>query len=234
MMGYAPGDTLAHNLDPRTKLAVQVTFAAAAFAHTTPRGLAALSVVAAGVLVSGRVSPVAVARDYRFLFPFLGAAVVVELLTWGAPWLQPSEAVRPLLASYRVLLVVAVADVYVRTTPARESRAALQWLVPGRIGRLLGAGVGLVFRFLPLLRRDLLTVRDASKARLGDQRPVTERMRVVATAGLNRAFARTDRLSMALRARCFSWNPTLPRLRLARRDVPALVLAACLAAAALV
>lgn len=234
MRGHDPGDTLAHRLDPRTKLAVQVAFAAAAFAHTTPRGLAVLSVVTGAILLSGRVSPVSVIRNYRFLLPFLAAAVVVETVTWGAPWLRPGEAARPLLAGYRVLLIVAVADVYVRTTPARSSQAAVQWIVPGRSGRLLGAGVGLVFRVLPLLRRDLRTVRDASAARLGDQRPVTERMRVVATAGVNRAFARTDRLAMALQARCFSWNPTLPRLRLAPRDVPALVLASGLVVAAVV
>lgn len=48
MLTYEPGDTLAHRLDPRTKLAVQVAFAAAGFAHTTPAGLVALGVVAAG------------------------------------------------------------------------------------------------------------------------------------------------------------------------------------------
>lgn len=233
MLGYEPGATLAHRLDPRTKLAVQVGFAAAAFAHTTPAGLAALSVVALVALASARLPPVRVVRAYRFLIPFVAAAVLLRAVTWGSPWVRPGEAVDPLLAGYRVFLVVAVAAVYVRTTPARESRAAVQWLVPGKLGRLLGAGVGLVFRLLPVLRQDLLTVRDASGARLGDRRGLRRRMRVVAAAGLNRAFSRTDRLSMALQARCFSWNGTLPRLRFAPADAPALLLAAGLAVAAL-
>lgn len=234
MLGYGPGRTLAHRLDPRTKLAVQVAFAAAAFAHTSPRGLAVLTVVALAALSSARLSPVRVLRSYRFLLPFLVAAVLLRVVTWGPPWIRLSEAVEPLLAGYRVLLVVAVAAVYVRTTPARESRAAVRWLVPGRPGRLLATGVGLVFRLLPVLHRDLLTVRDASNARLGDRRGLRRRMRVVATAGLNRVFSRTDRLSMALRARCFSWNATLPRLRFSTADGPALVLAVALAVAALV
>jgi biotin transport system permease protein len=52
-------------------------------------------------------------------------------------------------------------------------------------------------------------------------------MRLVATTSLQRAFDRADTLSLALGARCFAWNPTLPRLAFGRRD--ALALACCLA-----
>jgi biotin transport system permease protein len=55
-------------------------------------------------------------------------------------------------------------------------------------------------------------------------------MRLVATAGLRRAFARADRLALALRARCFAWNPTLPALGFGSVDY--LVLAGSLALAA--
>jgi biotin transport system permease protein len=218
MFSYVPGETLAHRLDPRTKLAAQVAFAAAAFANTTPRGLALLTPVALLFLASARLSPFSVVWAYRFVLPFLVAAVLIEGVTVGAPWLTPAEAVPSALASYRILLVVVVGAVYVRTTPARESRAAVQRLVPGKPGRMLGAGVGLVFRFLPLLRRDLAAIRDAVAARLGEERPVRERMRVVGAAGLRRAFARSDRLALAMQARCFAWNATLPRLRFGRLD----------------
>jgi len=228
MFGYAPGDTLAHRLDPRTKLAAQVAFAAAAFANTTVEGLALLTPVALLFLASARLSPIAVLWAYRFLLPFLVAAVLIEGVTLGSPWLVPQEAVPSLLASYRILLVVVVGAVYVRTTPARESRAAVQRLVPGKPGRMLGAGVGLVFRFLPLLRRDLAAVREAVAARLGDEQPVQERMRVVGAAGIRRAFTRCDRLALAMQARCFSWNATLPKLRFRRLDWLGLAAAAVL------
>jgi biotin transport system permease protein len=229
MFGYVPGETLAHRLDPRTKVAAQVAFAAAAFANTTPQGLVVLTPVALLFLGAARLSPMAVLWAYRFVLPFLAAAVVIEGVTFGAPWLTPGEAVPSLLASYRILLVVVVGAVYVRTTPARESRAAIQRLVPGKPGRMLGAGVGLVFRFLPLLRRDLVAVRDAVNARLGEEQPVQERMRVVAASGLRRTFSRTDRLALAMQARCFSWNATLPKLRFRRLDWVGLVAAAVLA-----
>lgn len=89
-----------------------------------------------------------------------------------------------------------------------------------------------MFRFLPLLKRDLLTAREAVRARGGGALPVRDRMRLVAVAGINRAFGRADRLGTALNARCFAWNPTLPRLALGPADYPALAVGGGLVVAA--
>ncbi|MFB6093157.1 MAG: energy-coupling factor transporter transmembrane protein EcfT [Haloquadratum sp.] len=221
MLTYSPGDSFVHRLDPRTKLLVQAAFAAAAFVHTTPRGLAALTLVTAAFLAAGRLSPVRAIRGYLPALPFLAAGPIVaaiDLGTWSVG-VDPAAATGPLLASYRVLLILLVSAVYLHTTPVRDSRAAVQRLVPGRVGRLLAVGVALVFRFFPLLRADLRRVREASKARLGDERPLRDRMQVVASAGIRRAFGRADRLALALRARCFAWNPTLPALGFEGRDL---------------
>lgn len=226
-LAYRPGDSFAHRLDPRSKLAFQVAFAVAAFAHTTPRGLAVLAAVALAVLRAADVSARETLSEYRFVFPFLVAGPLLAALTLGEPWIRPGEGVESALASFRVVLVLLVSAAYLRTTPVRDSRAAVQRLVPGRAGRLLGTGVGFVFRFLPVLQADLRRVRDASAARLGDRRGVVARMRTVAVAGLSRAFSRADGFALALRARCFAWNPTLPRLSFSPADAP--VLAASLA-----
>lgn len=222
-LSYRPGNSLAHRLDPRSKLAFQAAFAVAAFAHTTPRGLLALTAVTLGTLRASKVSAPDALREYRFVFPFLLAGPIVAAATLGPPWVRPAEGFGPLLASYRVVLVLLVSAAYLRTTPVRESRAAIQRIVPGEAGRLLGAGVGFVFRFLPVLRADLRRIREASAARLGDERSLVARMRLVGTAGLARAFARADRFALALRARCFAWNPTLPALSFSRADAPVTV-----------
>jgi biotin transport system permease protein len=236
MLSYRPGDSIVHGLDPRTKLLGQAGFAAAAFAYTTPRGLAALTVVTGAFLVAGRLSPIRALRGYLPALPFLAAGPlvsVVDLNTWRVG-LDPGAAVAPLLASYRVLLILLVSAVYLHTTPVRDSRAAIQRLVPGRPGRLLGIGVGLVFRFLPLLRGDLRRVRTAAAVRLSGERPLRERMAVVGSAGIQRALGRSDRLALALRARCFAWNPTLPELRFGRADAVGLLVCAGLVGAAVV
>jgi len=122
-----------------------------------------------------------------------------------------------------------VAGTYVHTTPVRESRAAIQRHVPGRVGQLLGVGVGLVFRLTPVLLADLQRIGEAIDARAGENLSTVERLRRLALVGLRRAFDRAGRLSLALRARCFAWNPTLPEIAFSRLDVPVLVLSVGLA-----
>lgn len=230
---YEPGRSLAHDLDPRSKLAVQVGFVAAAFAYTTPRGLVALTGVTGLFLLAARTSPLAALQEVRLVLPLLAGAPIVEGLALGAPWFVVSDAVPPALASYRVLLVLFVSAAYVRTTPVRHSRAAIQRIAPGKPGQFLATGIASVFRFLPVLQADVGRIRDAQRARLGTERGTVERMQLLFVTAFNRALERADRFALALRARCFSWNPTLPALRFTWRDGPALGLAAGLAGAAL-
>jgi biotin transport system permease protein len=234
VLAYEPGDSLGHRLDPRTKLAVQAAFAWAAFVHATPQGLAALSVVALAALSACRLRVRTVVREYVAVLPFLLAAPLLEGARLSAPWFDLTAALAPALASYRTVLLLVLAAAYVKTTPAREATAAVSWVFPGRVGRFLGLGVGLLFRYVPLLQADVARLRDAMRSRLGERRPVRERVRRLSVGSLNRALARADRLALALRARCFSWDPTGPELQLGRVDGPALALAAGLALAAVV
>ena len=233
MLSYEPDDTLLHRLDPRSKLAFQAAFALTALAHTGPRALAALTVLTWFILTAAGVSIRRAMYAYRFAVPVLLVAPLVSALTLGSPWLDLEQAAEPARASYRVLLILLVSAAYVRSTPVRDSRAAIQRTVPGKPGQLLGIGVALVFRFLPVLRADLRTIREAVATRLGDQRGPVDRAGRLGTLGLARVFTRADRLSRALQARCFSWNPTLPQLSFSRLDAPVLAGAMLLAGSAL-
>ena len=233
MIGYEPDDAFAHRLDPRSKLAVQVGFAAAALAHTSLPALLVLTALTLLALGLARMSLRGALYSYRFALVLLAAAPLVAALALESPWFVPRNAIEPLASSYRVLLILLVSACYVRSTPIRESRAAIQRTVPGRIGQGLGVGVALVFRFFPVVLADLRTIRSASAARLGDQRGIVSRATHLGTTGLARAFTRADRLGVALQARCFSWNPTLPPLAFERRDVPVLAVAIVLGVSAL-
>ncbi|QSW99733.1 energy-coupling factor transporter transmembrane component T family protein [Haloterrigena alkaliphila] len=234
MLTYESDDTLAHRLDPRSKLAVQLGFAATALAHTELPALVALSVVTALILFAARVSLLETLYAYRFALVFLALAPLLAAVTLGSPWIDRADGLASARASYRVLLVLLVSAAYVRSTPVRASRAAIQRTVPGKPGQLLGVGVALVFRFLPVLQADLRTIRDAMAARLGDQRSAVDRASTLGLLGLTRAFDRADRLALAMQARCFAWNPTLPALALSRLDYPVLAAAVVLALSALV
>ncbi|MDZ7746493.1 MAG: energy-coupling factor transporter transmembrane component T [Halobacteriales archaeon] len=231
---YEPGETLVHRLDPRAKLAAQVSIAVVALAYTTPRGLLALTLLTGVILLLARTSPTAALAEFTLVLPFLIGGPLIEGVTIAPVGFSVSQAIPPALAAYRTVLLLLVAAVYVRTTSVRESRAAIQRTIPGKPGQLLGVGIGFVFRFLPILRRDIARLREGSAARLGTERSVRERIRLVAVGGLNRAFRRAETFELALQARCLAWNPTLPRLRFATRDVPVLALAAGLLAVAVV
>lgn len=154
---YEPGSTPVHRLDPRrSKLLVQATFVAAAFVYTTLRGLLALTALVAGMLAFARTSPARSPREFRFVLSVPIDAPLIEGATLGAPWFVVADAVPPALAGYRVVLVLFVTAAYVRTTPVRASRAAIQRTVPGRAGQFLGMGAAFVFRFLPVLQDDVV------------------------------------------------------------------------------
>jgi biotin transport system permease protein len=220
MLSYVPGETPAHRLDPRSKLLFQAGLAVAAMASSSVEWLAAVYLVAGVALLSARLSPAAVVRAYWLVLAVLAVAPLVGAVALGPPWFRLDPALRSLFAVARIPPVLAVSAAYIHTTPVRETRAAVQWLVPGRAGRLLGVGVSLVYRFFPLVVEDVRTVRAAIRARGGQHRSLRERAKLLAVRSLDRAVARSDRLALALRARCFAWNPTLPPLAFSRLDYP--------------
>lgn len=213
------GTTLVHRLDPRTKLAVQFGVVVVAFRHTDPVPLAILT---GGIVLATRLSGLSITSlvsELRYLIGFLVIAPAIATIQLQSPWLDPAAGWQSGLAAYRVLLLVITGLLFVRTTTPREVRAAIQWFVPGRIGRGLGLGVALVFRFLPILRAEVQRSKRAITLRGGGARPLTDRLRLLGVVVLVRQFRRTDQVSRALSARCLSWNPTLPRLRFGRVDV---------------
>jgi len=224
-------------LDARAGLAWQVGFSVAAFGARGPAWFLALALLAAGTVQLAGLSLRRVLREYWFLLAILATGPVGAGFQLGAPpgagvGLLPSVAgFEPIRVGFdaaaaqaslrsvaRVVLVLLVAASVLRTTPVRESRAAVQWAIPGRLGRLFGAGVAVSVRFLPLVLADLRRRRTASAARLGDRRGILDRIQRLAVGGLADSFDRADRLALALRARCFAWNPTPPRLQMTAAD----------------
>ena len=234
MLTYSPGETVAHCLDPRSKLCFQAGFAIVALAAWSLPSLAAVYVIAGATLLAGRLSPLRVVRAYRIVFVVLAFAPLVAGVTLGAPWFRTGPALASLFAVARVPPVLAISAVYVHTTSSQETRAAVQRVVPGRVGQLLGVGVSLVFRFFPSLVRDLRATRTAMHARAGHRRSVRDRSQRLSVRGLRRAVARADRLATALSARCFAWNPTLPALTFGRFDYAVTVAGLTLAVVPLV
>ncbi|MFB6311879.1 MAG: energy-coupling factor transporter transmembrane protein EcfT [Salinirussus sp.] len=218
MIEYVPGGTIAHRLDPRAKLAFQFGFAIAAFGAGMLWELAATFAVGVLALAVARLSPIRALRAYWVVLILLVLGPLGAGLRLGPPWFAVDAAVSSLWSVARVVPVLLVSAAYVHSTPARDTRAAIQRTVPGRLGALLGLGVGLTFRFVPLVRADVTRIREAIAARGGESRSVRDRAGRLAILSVSRAFARADALGVALRARCLAYNPTLPSLAFTRAD----------------
>lgn len=218
MLTYTPGSSVVHRLDPRSKLCFQFGFAIAAFVQSTIPRLFGLFLLGAGCLVVAGLSIRRALRAYWVILLVLSLGPLIAGATVGSPWFDTERAGESLQSVARVVPILLVSAAYVHATPVRETRAAIQHTLPGRAGQLLGMGVALTFRYVPVLRADLREIRDALAARAGDQQPFRERAETIATLSLLRALSRADELSLALQARCFAWNPTLPSLQFTRLD----------------
>ena len=234
MITYTPGETVAHRLDPRTKLFFQFGFAIAVFARPTTVWLAGMVALAVGCLFLAGLSVWRALRAYWFVLAVLSLGPVIAAVTLGPPWIQPERALDSLRSVVRIVPILLISAAFIHSTPVRGTRAAIQRTVPGRFGQLLGVGVALTFRFIPVVREDVRTIVEAIAARGGDNRPVRDRAGRTATLSVARALDRADRLSVALQARCFAWNPTLPQLAFSRLDYPVLLVSVGLALTPLV
>lgn len=234
MLTYEPGETVVHRLDPRAKLAFQLGFAIAVFSRVSLVWTAALTVLALAGVFAARLSPLRVLWNYRVVLVVLAFGPLIGGVALGPPWFRVDPAVRSLRTIVRLVPVLLVSGAFIHATPVRDTRAAIQWTIPGRAGQLLGIGVALTFRFVPVVRADVARIRDAIRARGGENRSLSDRATRIATLSVVRAFRRADRLSLALRARCFAYNPTLPALSFGPADYLVLALAVGLAVAPLV
>ena len=218
MLSYEPGESVAHRLDPRSKLAFQFGFAIAVFATVSLSSLGLLFAVAVGCLLVVRLSPIRALRAYWLLLVVLALGPILGGLALGPPWFRVEAALTSLVRVARIVPLLLVSAAFIRCTPVRDTRAAIQRTVPGRFGQLLGVGVALTFRFVPILRADVFRIRDAIRARGGETRSLRDRVNRITTLSVGQAFRRADGLSTALQARCFAYNPTLPALRLSAVD----------------
>ncbi len=218
MLRYRPADRFAHTLDPRSKLLFQTAFVLGTVVLTSPVWRGVLTVVAGICVRAAGLTVREAVRAFRLPIALIALGPLVAGITVGSPWFQPTAAIDSAIAGYDVVLALLVAGAYIHSTPVRETQAAIQRLVPGRLGRFLGVGAGLLFRLLPVLVADLRQIRQARAARLGHAQGWIKRAAGIGILGLRRTFQRADHLSQALQARCFAWNPTLPALSWGLRD----------------
>ena len=242
---YFPGNTVAHKLDPRTKILLVVLYIAALF---QAQSFASYGLVMLTLLVCVRVSRVGFKALVRGLKPvtiiilFTGVLNLFftpgnELVRWGFLRITDagvSSAIRMVL---RVMLLIMGTFLMTYTTSPISLTDGLERLLNG-LKRLhvpvheLAMMMSIALRFIPTLIEETDKIMSAQKARGADFESGNLFQKAKALIPILvplfiSAFRRADELAVAMECRCYhggEGRTKLHVLRYERRDILALLL----------
>ncbi|MCY3737311.1 MAG: energy-coupling factor transporter transmembrane protein EcfT [Gemmatimonadaceae bacterium] len=248
---YVAGDSPLHRLDPRTKLVTVTVMMTVALAS---QGLAPVCAFGLFVLCAAglsRLPPALLARNLRsFLWLLLITALLHAFntpgeLAWRVPWLDLQTTREGLesaaLFTLRLAAVVTAAALLTLTTSPLELTDGLERLLrPLRRLRVpsheLAMMISIALRFIPVLAEEAERLQKAQMARGAEfsGNPVRRARKLVPLLLplFVSAFARADRLAVAMEARGYrgEGRTSYRQLRLGRIDAAAALLSAGVAA----
>lgn len=224
IIGFNPGRSLFHRLDPRTKQALLIGFSVISLWGN----LAFLALLSAVLLLGFHGADVSISRlirQIRYFIFFLCVIFCARTLTFSSGWIPTFNSIlvgEALLVCWRLLLVVLMGLLLMATTRTTDIRAALVWYlkpVPLVDEKMAATMLGLVVRFLPEILFQAAEISDAQRARGIDRRknPLVRLMRFSIPL-FRRVFLSADELVAAMQARCYNENRTLPDLSFTRLD----------------
>ena len=248
---YFPGDTLAHRLDPRTKLLATVLYIIAIF---LAKGPIAYGVLILTLIVSVRISKVGARALFRGLKPVLFiiafTAVLNLFYTPGTVIAQfwifhvTREGVITAIAMMlRIsLLIMGTFLLTYTTSPIRLTDGLEDLLGPlKKVGvpvHELAMMMSIALRFIPTLIGETDKIMSAQKARgasfdTGNLAQRAKALLPLLVPLFISAFKRADELAVAMECRCYQGGEgrtKMKLLRYSRLDIRAFWISACLVA----
>lgn len=250
---FIPGDSLAHRLDPRTKIMIILVFIVALF---MARGLipwVALTVFTALAVALSEIPPRMLVRGLKPVMFIIVLTVSLNLfMTRGTPLFRIGPLVATseglsfgLLMGFRIILLIVFSSLLTLTTSPISLTDGLEALLKPfqRIGvpaHELAMMMSIALRFIPTLLEEADKIMKAQMARGADFESGNFLQRARSLVPLLvplfvSAFRRADELAMAMEARCYrggEGRTRMKQLRAERRDY--LSLGAALVVAAVV
>lgn len=235
VIGFQPGRSPFHRLDPRTKQALLMGLGGISLWGNWVF-MSSFTIVLLCAFSAAGLSLARMIREIRFFLYFLVLVFGVRALDFSHGWLpavSTSSAAEAVLVCWRLLQVSLMGLLLMATTRIADIRAALAWYlkpIPIVDERMAATMVGLLVRFLPVILFQAAEMSDAQRARCveGRKNPLS-RLMLFASPLLRRVFMSADELALAMQARCFSEQRTLPTLRFSGRDASALGIASLIA-----
>jgi energy-coupling factor transporter transmembrane protein EcfT len=180
--------------------------------------------LAMAALVASHCLPQARGSEWRWLGLLLALVFISRalstpgeaLLSFG-PFTVTREGVREgSLLTLRLILVFLLGAAFVATTRSSEIKAGVQWFLkplPGVPAQRVGAMLGLLIRFIPMILEQASATSDAQRARAVENRrnPIYRAVKFGVPL-MRRVFETADTLTLAMEARCYSDDRTDPPL----------------------
>ena len=253
---YFPGDTVAHRLDPRTKILLVVLYITALFCA---KGVVTYAIMAAVLAVCVRISKVGLRSLVRGLKPVLFIIVFTGLLNllftpgdhylveWGFLRISDTGVRNAVFMVIRIMLLIMGTFLLTYTTSPIRLTDALEQLMGG-LKRFhvpvheLSMMMSIALRFIPTLIEETDKIMSAQKARgadfeSGNLIQKAKAMLPILVPLFVSAFRRADELATAMECRCYhggEGRTKLQVLRYERRDYAALILGAAVCALVIV
>ena len=253
---YFPGDTVAHWLDPRTKILLVVLYITALFCA---KGVVTYAIMAAVLAVCVRISKVGLRSLVRGLKPVLFIIVFTGLLNllftpgdhylveWGFLRISDTGVRNAVFMVIRIMLLIMGTFLLTYTTSPIRLTDALEQLMGG-LKRFhvpvheLSMMMSIALRFIPTLIEETDKIMSAQKARGADFESggLVQKAKALVPILVPlfiSAFRRADELATAMECRCYhggEGRTKLQVLRYERRDYAALILGAAVCALVIV
>ena len=244
---YFPGDTIAHRLDPRTKILLVVLYIVALFCANS---LLAYGILALVLAVCVRVSHVGLKSLVRGLKPVVFIIVFTGVLNlfftpgdhtlveWGVLRITETGARNALFMVLRIMLLIMGTFLMTYTTSPISLTDGLErllnWMKKLHVPvHELAMIMSIALRFIPTLIEETDKIMSAQKARGADFDTGNLMQKAKALVPLLvplfiSAFRRADELAVAMECRCYHGGEGRTRLRqlkLKGMDVAALLFA---------
>ena len=253
---YFPGDTVAHRLDPRTKILLVVLYITARFCA---KGVVTYAIMAAVLAVCVRISKVGLRALVRGLKPVLFIIIFTGILNlfftpgdrylveWGFLRISDTGLRNAVFMVIRIMLLIMGTFLLTYTTSPIRLTDALEQLMGG-LKRFhvpvheLAMMMSIALRFIPTLIEETDKIMSAQKARGADFESGSLVQKAKALVPILvplfiSAFRRADELATAMECRCYHGGEGRTKLQVLRyegRDYAALILGAAVCALVIV
>ena len=248
---YFPGDTLIHNLDPRTKLIFTVTYIAALFICKDFVSYSLILIFLATIIYISRIGLKAIFRGMKPLIIIIVLSAFINLFfSQGEPiaefWIFKITAEgikRSIFMILRIFMLIAGTFLLTYTTSPMSLTDGMELLLnPLKIKvpvHEFAMMMSIALRFIPTLIEETDKIMSAQKARgadfdTGNLLQKARAMLPLLIPLFISAFRRADELAIAMESRCYhggEGRTRMKRLVMARRDYLALTVGFCLLAA---